>query len=397
MKKIFMYRKLMANKMKCNNLVDKDYPITIDKEIEKSATYSVFDGHFESPMVKYFGDMIPKESQTAKFQLVLPKKWNDSELKPLCIHLAGTGDHYFWRRRVLMAKPLLKESGIASIVLESPFYGYRKPPNQKRSSLLNVSDIFIMGGCLILETIALLNWCVKMGYGPLCVTGISMGGHMASLAGSSWDKPVSIVPCLSWTTASCVFTQGVMSQSIPWDVLENHYTSFGEDCRQELFSMIESPEDDDMFKAGKQFAKDFADDLENDLKAEMQLSAIGMMKRPKVKAEKRSKIDTLNFMRGIMDECTHLGNFSTPVDSELAIIVSALRDGYVPQTNLIPLTKVWPGSSHRLLDCGHIAAVLWYSNTFRKAIVDSLELNAKKHYRKNVLISEPNKLRDVQN
>ena len=30
---------------------------------------------------------------------------------------------------------------------------------------------------------------------------------MASLAASNWHKPVSLIPCLSWTTASCVFTE----------------------------------------------------------------------------------------------------------------------------------------------------------------------------------------------
>jgi hypothetical protein len=30
---------------------------------------------------------------------------------------------------------------------------------------------------------------------------------MASLASSVWPKPVALVPCLSWTTASPVFTR----------------------------------------------------------------------------------------------------------------------------------------------------------------------------------------------
>ena len=37
-----------------------------------------------------------------------------------------------------------------------------------------------MGGCLILESLALLHWCERMGFGPLGVTGISMGGHVSS-------------------------------------------------------------------------------------------------------------------------------------------------------------------------------------------------------------------------
>lgn len=50
----------------------------------------------------------------------------------------------------------------------------------RRSSLHNVSDIFVMGGCLMLETLALFHWCEKEGFGPLGITGISMGGHVSS-------------------------------------------------------------------------------------------------------------------------------------------------------------------------------------------------------------------------
>lgn len=78
-----------------------------------------------------------------------------------------------------MAQPLLKDYGISSIILENPFYGLRKPKDQTRSELNNVSDIFIMGGCLILEVLALFYWAQRNGYGPICITGISMGGHVS--------------------------------------------------------------------------------------------------------------------------------------------------------------------------------------------------------------------------
>lgn len=94
---------------------------------------------------------------------------------------------------------------------------------RRRSCLHNVCDIFVMGGCLIMESIVLLNWCEQQGFGPLGLTGLSMGGHMASLAATNWPKPIPLIPCLSWSTASPVFTQGVMSASINWTLLENQY------------------------------------------------------------------------------------------------------------------------------------------------------------------------------
>jgi len=51
----------------------------------------------------------------------------------------------------------------------------------RRSILCNVSDIFVMGGCLILESLVLLHWCEREGFGPLGVTGLSMGGHVSIL------------------------------------------------------------------------------------------------------------------------------------------------------------------------------------------------------------------------
>lgn len=72
----------------------------------------------------------------------------------------------------------MKEAGLGAIILENPFYGMRKPADQRASSLHNVSDIFVMGGCLILESLVLLNWCERQGLGPLGITGLSMGGHM---------------------------------------------------------------------------------------------------------------------------------------------------------------------------------------------------------------------------
>lgn len=77
-----------------------------------------------------------------------------------------------------MAKPLMKEANIGAMILENPFYGLRKPEDQRNSSLHNVSDIFVMGGCLILESLVLFHWCERNGLGPLGITGCSMGGHM---------------------------------------------------------------------------------------------------------------------------------------------------------------------------------------------------------------------------
>ncbi|XP_076231647.1 protein ABHD18 isoform X3 [Calliopsis andreniformis] len=255
LKRIFEFRKVIANRETCYNLIPRDYPINITKDEEWSDCH-IIEGNFESPFHKHLPGIMPAETINAHFQLVLPRKWVSHKIKPVCLHLAGTGDHFFWRRRNLIAKPLIKESGIASLLVENPFYGLRKPQSQIRSSLHNVCDIFIMGGCLIMESIVLLNWCEQQGFGPLGLTGLSMGGHMASLAATNWPKPIPLVPCLSWSTASPVFTQGVMSASINWTLLENQYFA-NELYQNDLAKMVRIIGEEDAFLAGQHFAQHY--------------------------------------------------------------------------------------------------------------------------------------------
>lgn len=74
-----------------------------------------------------------------------------------------------------------------------------------------MSDLFVMGGALMAECNFLLKWAKQMGYSPLGLSGVSMGGHMASLACTNSPDPVAVVPCLSWTTAAPVFVEVLLS------------------------------------------------------------------------------------------------------------------------------------------------------------------------------------------
>lgn len=412
LKRIFEFRKVLANREECCKLIPADYPVHIDKD-ELQGDVRILEGHFTSPLKNFVPGIMPKESEQAKFQVVLPKTWN-SKHKPICLQLAGTGDHYFWRRRTLIARPLLKESGIASIILESPYYGLRKPKQQLRSSLHYTSDLFVMGGALMLESLVLFNWCEKEGFGPLGVTGISMGGFMASLAASVYPKPIALIPCLSWTTASTVFCRGVMSGSISWKVLENQYsmdTVYGEEIKQTLLS----PEEflGSTYNMGQDFVRSYSENFENsnmnDINGEVdkilnrsssdtvsdqhggqldnqEHSSIGNMassqlnKFRKQITDRKIRDDALDFMRGVMDECTHLGNFATPVDTSLIIIVAAHHDAYVPRQNVISLEQLWPESEVRYVDSGHINAFLFHNVQFRKAIADSFQKLIEKHH-----------------
>ncbi|XP_057284545.1 protein ABHD18 isoform X2 [Pezoporus wallicus] len=426
LKRIFEFRKIIGNREKCQTLVSKDYPVFIDK-VEEQSDCKILEGHFISPLAHYVPGILPVESLIARFQFIIPRRWN-SKHRPVCIHLAGTGDHHFWRRRTLMARPMIKEACMASLLLENPYYGCRKPKDQLRSCLKNVSDLFVMGGALVLESAALLHWLEREGYGPLGMTGISMGGHMASLAVTNWPKPLPLIPCLSWSTASAVFTTGVLSKAVNWRELEKQY--FTQTVyEEEIIQMLEYC-GTDSFKMGQDFVKNFPDSVDSlkdvDMTSKMfnldsssktvskeavhsfttsTLSASSerllAQDAPKMQCinqtfstssnskknlsssqehriNKKRKSDTLQreslrFMKGVMDECTHVANFSVPVDPSLIIVVQAKEDAYIPRTGVRSLQEIWPGCEIRYLDGGHVSAYLFKQGLFRQAIYDAFD------------------------
>lgn len=75
--------------------------------------------------------------------------------------------------------------------------------------------------------------------------------------------------------------------------------------------------------------------------------------------------EALQFMRGMMDECTHLRNFSVPFDTSLIIAVCARDDAYVPREGCSSLEDIWPGAEVRYLDAGHVSAYVLHQKLFR--------------------------------
>ncbi|KAJ4945528.1 hypothetical protein JOQ06_023212, partial [Pogonophryne albipinna] len=119
LKRIFEFRKYIGDRERCGSLVAEDYPVHINKTQEYT-DYQIHEGFFISPLEHLVPGILPPEAVKARFQFIVPKKWQKN--RPVCIHLAGTGDHFFWRRRTLMARPMVKEAGMASLLLESPYY-----------------------------------------------------------------------------------------------------------------------------------------------------------------------------------------------------------------------------------------------------------------------------------
>uniref|UniRef100_A0A8D0L7X7 Protein ABHD18 n=1 Tax=Sphenodon punctatus TaxID=8508 RepID=A0A8D0L7X7_SPHPU len=287
-----------------------------------------------------------------------------------------------------------------------------------------------MGGALVLESAALLHWLEREGYGPLGMTGISMGGHMASLAVTNWPKPLPLVPCLSWSTASGVFTTGVLSKAVNWRELEKQYYTQTV-YEEEIIQMLEYC-GTDSFKMGQDLVKNSPNSVDNlsnlvlssgmlnldtrrkalptegshcpsTSKTTQSALAEGLLMQDAPKMQRinqtfstssssnknftdqqkhlisrKRKSDVLQresfmFMKGVMDECTHVANFSVPVDPSLIIVVQAKEDAYIPRTGVLSLQEIWPGCEIRYLDGGHISAYLFKQGLFRQAIYDAFE------------------------
>ncbi|XP_040412702.1 protein ABHD18 isoform X2 [Cygnus olor] len=344
LKRIFEFRKIIGNREKCQTLVSKDYPVFIDK-VEEQSDCKILEGHFISPLAHYVPGILPVESLVARFQFIIPRRWN-SRHRPVCIHLAGTGD------------------------------------------------------------------------------------HMASLAVTNWPKPLPLIPCLSWSTASAVFTTGVLSKAVNWRELEKQY--FTQTVyEEEIIQMLEYC-GTDSFKMGQDFVKNFPDSVDSlediDVTSRMfnldsssksvskeavhsfttnksTLSASSerllIQDAPKMQCmnqtfstssssnknlnsqhgqrinnRRRSETlqrESLRFMKGVMDECTHVANFSVPVDPSLIIVVQAKEDAYIPRTGVRSLQEIWPGCEIRYLEGGHVSAYLFKQGLFRQAIYDAFD------------------------
>lgn len=87
--------------------------------------------------------------------------------------------------------------------------------------------------------------------------------------------------------------------------------------------------------------------------------------RKNIREMKQRAKEALWFMRGMMDECTHLKNFSVPYDTSLIISVCARADGYVPRDGISTLEDIWPGATIKYVDCGHVGAYIWHRKIFR--------------------------------
>ncbi|KAK9123041.1 hypothetical protein Sjap_012643 [Stephania japonica] len=282
------------------------------RTVWETKTACLREGVFKTPCDEQLIDALPPESRSARVAFLAPKFVSPNRMACV-VHLAGTGDHTF-ERRLRLGGPLLKEN-IATMVLESPFYGQRRPLLQRGAKLLCVSDLLLLGRVTIEEARSLLYWLeTEGGFGKTGVCGLSMGGVHAAMVGSLHPTPVATLPFLSPHSAAVAFCEGILKHGTAWEALR---------------------EDGSVHKAS--------------------------MTLEEVRERMRSVLSLTDVTR-----------FPVPKNPNAVILVSATDDGYIPRHSVLELKKAWPGSEVRWVTGGHVSSFLLHNDEFRRAIVDGL-------------------------
>ncbi|KAK4762170.1 hypothetical protein SAY87_030054 [Trapa incisa] len=282
------------------------------RTVWETRTACLREGVFRTPCDDQIMSALPPESHTARVAFLVPKSVPPQKMACV-VHLAGTGDHSF-ERRLRLGGPLLKEN-IATMVLESPFYGQRRPLLQRGAKLLCVSDLLLLGRVTIEEARSLLYWLEhNQGFGKMGICGLSMGGVHAAMTGSLHPTPVATLPFLSPHSAVVAFCEGILKHGTAWEVLR-------EDLQAQSASMT----------------------LE----------------------------EVKERMRNVLS-LTDVTRFPVPKNPNAVIFVAATDDGYIPKHSVLELQKAWPGSEVRWVTGGHVSSFILHNGEFRRAIVDGL-------------------------
>jgi hypothetical protein len=136
---------------------------------------SVRDGTFSSPVAE-----LPEAARIAHVRVLLPRARRPAPEQPMYVVLAASGEEGFSGRTRLL-QPMVEAAGIGVLLLENPFYGFRRPPGQKGTAIRTVSDHALMNLGTIAEGRSLLAWLAAEGHARLGITGFSMGAGMAAI------------------------------------------------------------------------------------------------------------------------------------------------------------------------------------------------------------------------
>lgn len=189
-------------------------------------------GTFRSPCAPF----LPQASATARVLYVSAPATLDGPA-PVVLHLPATGDHGFLRRLACYAV-WLRRRGVASVILQGPFYGQRRPAGQRGALLDCVHQLPDLGRATVEEGVALLKYFRDRGFERQAVAGVSQGGLHAAMVATLCEGSVPVVMAFAPHSAAPVFTNGVLADAVDWDALCDGWNDEGE-VRERLRQVLD--------------------------------------------------------------------------------------------------------------------------------------------------------------
>jgi len=162
---------------------------------------------FESP-----GRYLPEASRLARARLVAPPGATGRAV----VLMASWNDHGYAGRAKLAAG--LAARGIASALLEQPFYGARRAVPGDEQPIATVADFMWMGRSAVLEGRVLAEYLRRRGY-RVGVSGYSMGGNMAGFLAAAMPFPVATALLAAPFSPGPPFLHGILRTTISWEAL----------------------------------------------------------------------------------------------------------------------------------------------------------------------------------
>ncbi len=171
------------------------------------AGFLTWEASFPSPAL-----FLPEAARVAHLLMVSPVP----QPSRIVLLMAALNDHGFSTRFALARH--LARLGIASVLLENPFYGKRRT-NLHKQATRTVLDLLVMGKAATLEGVSVLDVLRRSSDARLGVSGYSMGGNIAALVGSVNPFPIALAPLAPPHSPAPVFAQGVLSRTVKWGSL----------------------------------------------------------------------------------------------------------------------------------------------------------------------------------
>lgn len=133
--------------------------------------------------------------------------------------LAASREEGYDLREAIWA-PLAERERVDVFLLENAYYGARRARGQRSASLPTVLDQLRMSVATVAEVDGLVRRLELDGFGRVGVTGYSMGGAIAALAGALVRRPFAVVPMAATLRPSTIYTEGLLSRSVAFDALD---------------------------------------------------------------------------------------------------------------------------------------------------------------------------------